>query len=192
MPSRHSGYGPRRRSPLRDGPYQGLIVVGRHSSGKSTFARALAGQRDAQVIELGDGVRREAARLQETSLVQMATQLLNWDPLYLADYALRRVRAPSVIFVGPRTQVEIDHLRKGCGITWTIGIDTPTDLRFQRWRQRHLRYTDSWQARELQESTWRVEALVTAADIVLAPKTLNALSPGEILSLLPPRIVVLR
>lgn len=146
-----------------------IVVVGLHSAGKTTIARALAKKLRVPMLELGQVVRREAAHRRSSSLVQLAAQILADDPLYIARETLAhlRDRPAMAIVVGPRTAAELDHLKSSAARTLTVGIDASPEVRARQWRRRHLRFDDTWDEREWQERQWETAKLIPTCDIVL-------------------------
>ena len=147
-----------------------LIIVGLHSSGKSTLAAAVARVLGGAVVEMGDVVRRAARARGGRHLVLVAEQLLNEDPLAIARSAVRlaaRRRAPVTV-VGPRTAEELHFLLSAFPAAVVIGLDAASDLRRKRWARRHLSYADTWEERETREAKWGTADLLQSCDLVLA------------------------
>jgi cytidylate kinase len=145
-----------------------LVIVGLHSSGKTTLARALGFALNAQVFELGFGVHEAAQSSGRDVLVEVAYELLRDDPLYLARSAVERA-GPELrhgIFVGPRTQAELDFLVSRLAPV-TVGLYAAHDYRLERWRHRHLKYADKWDRRESQEQDWGTSKLVKGCQLIL-------------------------
>ena len=102
----------RAHPPLQHG--NALLLVGLHSSGKTTLAQAIASTGPFSILELGDGVREEARRRGENNLVRVASEILSSEsPTKLAKLAAKRARALDdrvAVFVGARTLQERDLL----------------------------------------------------------------------------------
>lgn len=156
-------------SPIRDRTL--MVIVGLHSSGKTTLARALAetvgdGRR---ILEMGDVVRHEASARHRRNLVQLADELIRNDPLYIVARLQDRaagVPPESLVVVGPRTSIELNALRQH-GPTLVIGVQTPDKIRHSRWQRRRLSYADTWQERETLEREWGTRELLELSDIVV-------------------------
>ncbi|MFL6101371.1 MAG: hypothetical protein ACJ71T_15605 [Actinomycetales bacterium] len=146
-----------------------LVIVGLHSSGKSTLARLIASTTHTRVTELGDAVRSAARAQAGSSLVSVARDLLAADPLSLARSAVFRGAQPpaSQIYVGPRTTLELEYLLRNLDGAVTVGLRTSPEIRKRRWEHRHLSFGDTWDEREWQESNWGTEKLLSECDIVI-------------------------
>lgn len=159
--------GPTKTDPRRPS----LIILGRHSTGKTWLAQELSRALGFVVIELGDTVRHEALRRGSTCLVRLAAELIEADPLYIAKAALEdpRARRTGVILVGPRTLDELDYLRREFPQTLAIGLTAPTHVRFHRWQQRSFDFdfTDTWNERELVEGQWGATELLAKSDVTI-------------------------
>lgn len=157
----------RSKTPVRPA----ILVVGLHSSGKSTLSQTLASTGPYWVFELGDGVRDEARRLKQTNLVLLASHLLGGeDPVCLARLACKRARAlPDriPIFVGARTSFERDFLAAAYPKLLVVGLCTSDATRRERWRSRQMLASDKWIERERHEKRWQTRALVQHADLRL-------------------------
>lgn len=149
-----------------------LLIVGLHSSGKTTLARALCSSDLYRFYELGDGVREVAQAREITSLVEMASQILaGEDPVLLAKMATRRANdGPKglPIFVGARTVTERDYLASCYSELIVIGLSTPNIVRKQRWETKHLVSSDVWGEREKWEAHWHTQLLVDNSDLILS------------------------
>jgi adenylate kinase family enzyme len=146
-----------------------VVIVGLHSSGKSTLAKGLASAANLRIFELGDGVREAARKSATHNLVQLAGALMGDDPLYLPRLAVQRAGQDlrRSIFVGPRTAAEFDYLASALTDPLTLGLKATTEYRYRRWRHRHLRYDDTWEQRECYEQQWGTSRLIDRCDIVL-------------------------
>jgi adenylate kinase family enzyme len=148
-----------------------LLIVGLHSSGKSTLSQALASTGPYWIFELGDGVREEARKRRESNLVRVASGILSGnDPILLARAAIKRARAMNdrvPIFVGARTAQERDHLKTAYPSLLVIGLSTHDSIRRERWRTRQMLATDKWIEREKWESRWETRSLVQQAELRL-------------------------
>lgn len=157
----------RRVSPHR----HAILLVGLHSSGKSTLSQALASTGPFWIFELGDGVREEARRRRETNLVRVASDILTGsDPIRLAKIARKRANAlPDRIpvFVGARTSAEKEFISAAYPSLLVVGLSTSDAIRRDRWRSRQMMSTDKWIERERWEARWKTRALVQAADLCL-------------------------
>ena len=147
-----------------------VVIVGLHSSGKTTLARALASALDVRVLELGFGVRQAAQAAGRDVLVDVARDLMAEDPLFLAKAALDRAgpdRQHS-IFVGPRTAIEFEYLGAELSAPLTVGLNASDEYRHDRWRHRHLKYADKWDWREWQELHWETDKLIQNCQVVVS------------------------
>lgn len=163
----------RRRQPIeQESGGQALLVVGLHSSGKTTLSQAIASLGGFVIIELGDGVREEARRRAETNLVRVASGILaSDDPAKLAKLASKRARANQAripIFVGARTTLERDFLLSLFPQLLVVGLNTPDLVRRERWKHRQIMATDRWSERERWENRWQTRILVNQSDLRLA------------------------
>lgn len=160
----------RARPPFSHG--EALLLVGLHSSGKSTLAQAIASTGAFAVLELGDGVREEARRRGETNLVRVASEILSSEsPTSLAKLAAKRARALEdrvAVFVGARTLLERDLLASLYPALIIVGLSTPDTLRRDRWRRRQIMATDKWLERERWESRWQTRTLVQQCHLRLS------------------------
>lgn len=151
---------------------QAVLLVGLHTSGKSTLSQALASTGPFWIFELGDGVREEARRRKQTNLVRVASDLLAGDdPVCLARLACKRARAlpdRTPIFVGARTVAEKDFISAMYPSLLVVGLSTPDSTRRERWRSRQMMATDKWLERERWEGRWQTRALVQGADVKLS------------------------
>jgi dephospho-CoA kinase len=148
-----------------------ILIVGLHSSGKSTLSQALASTGPYWIFELGDGVRDEARKRKESNLVRLASEILSGrDPVLLARLAVKRARAMSdrvPIFVGARTALECDYLKNAYHSLLIVGLSTHDSVRRERWRARQILATDKWIEREKWESRWGTRSLVQQAKLRL-------------------------
>jgi adenylate kinase family enzyme len=148
-----------------------LLLVGLHSSGKTTLSQAIASTGPFAIFELGDGVRDEARRQRETNLVRVASQILASDePTKLVKLAVRRARSTPgqiPIFVGARTTIERDLLASLFPQLLVIGLNTPDPVRRDRWKRRQIMATDHWTERERWEGRWQTRMLIVQSDLRL-------------------------
>lgn len=146
-----------------------IIIVGLHSSGKTTLARTLASVLGVRVFELGFGVRQAAQAAGRDVLVEVARDLMGDDPLFLAKCAIERAgsQRQHSIFVGPRTPVEFEFLVGQLIAPVTVGLNATYEYRHDRWRHRHLKYADKWEQREWQERHWETGKLIQNCRIIV-------------------------
>lgn len=148
-----------------------ILVVGLHSSGKTTLSQAFASTGPYAIFELGDGVREIALRSGMTNLVRIASEILSGsDPTKLATLAIEKAKALETIipvFVGARTVKERDQIVSSFAELIIIGLSVPQATRKIRWKQRQITATDQWAERELWESSWQTMTLVNEAHIKL-------------------------
>lgn len=133
-----------------------VLVVGPHSSGKSTFANELAAVNDGTVVEMGDVVRDEARLQSRPSLVELAADLMDSDRLHIATRVARKALAAGpglVVVVGPRTRDEFIYLCHELPSVLTVGMTVSTDLRRVRWAERSIGFSDTWESREAAGTT---------------------------------------
>ncbi len=134
----------------------GLLLVGLHSSGKTTLSQAFSSTGDYLVFELGDGVREIASRRSQTNLVRIASEVLAGnDPVLLAKMAVAKARIFNgvvPVFVGARTVEERDYLVSCYPRLLVIGLNTPSSTRLARWKKRQMMATDKWEEREQWEA----------------------------------------
>ena len=149
-----------------------LLLVGLHSSGKTTLAQAIASTGPFSILELGDGVREEARRRGENNLVRVASEILSSDsPTKLAKLAAKRAQALDdrvAVFVGARTLQERDLLVSLYPELIIVGLATPDIIRRERWRQRQIMASDKWLERERWELRWQTRSLVQQSHIRLS------------------------
>lgn len=151
-------------------PLGRVLIVGPHSSGKSTLAVNLASRLGATVVELGDVVREHATEVAgSSSLVRVAAELMASDSLFIPKAAAAIVRAsePPTVIVGPRTSVEFDALLDWLHPLVSVGLDTPVDTRRSRWQLRHLPSSDTWEERERLEGEWETSKLIPRCHVVV-------------------------
>jgi len=146
-----------------------VVIVGRHSSGKSTLARAVAAAANARVFELGTGVRKAARDRGLRNLVGVAHDLLAENPIYLAVAAIHRAGGQSnrCIFVGARTAVEFDYLLANLQNPLTVGLKATTKYRRRQWNHRHLKFSDTWDEREWRETHWETDKLIQHCELII-------------------------
>lgn len=144
-----------------------IILVGQHCVGKTTLARLLSRICGGRIVEMGDGVRMEAARLARTDLSEVAEGILQRDPDFLSRMAIRRCQASQqpVLIVGPRTPRELDFLIAELPDSITVGVLACDPVRHARWSSRPHNFTDTWAAREHRESVWGTANLARACDV---------------------------
>lgn len=144
-----------------------VVIVGLHSSGKSTLARAVGHYFNARVFELGDGVRQAAQHKGSENLVEVAHDLLAIDELYLARSAIERAGTSQQhsIFVGPRTIAEFEFIMDTLNDPLTVGLRAEREYRYKRWQHRHLKYNDTWDQREWHEALWKTDELIPVCKI---------------------------
>jgi adenylate kinase family enzyme len=146
-----------------------MMIVGAHSSGKTTLAHYLANELGVPHLEMGDVVRREARRRGEDNLVLLAEQILSQDPTFIARIALNQIHAldvPAVILVGPRTHLEFSTLIEAHPFL-TVGIETNDVTRHRWWLEKRLEFNDTWEDRESREKRWQTHELAQRCNLVL-------------------------
>lgn len=67
-----------------------IVIVGLHSSGKTTLARRISHESGRMVLEMGDVVRAEAARRHARNLVELAHSLLEAGPRFIVERTLEK------------------------------------------------------------------------------------------------------
>ena len=162
-----------------------LVIVGQHSAGKTTLARAISKETGFPIIELGHFVRVEAQRLKVHSLVDAATLLIDERPLAIAEMAIQDLCSRGLdvaILVGPRTSSELDYLKAQVGEILTVGVEASSELRKRRWKRRHLAYDDTWERRELQEMRWGTNELIGLCDVQIDGQLQLEKQVGEVIS----------
>ncbi|WAT27708.1 hypothetical protein [Pseudomonas sp. GXZC] len=150
----------------------GLLLVGLHSSGKTTLSQAFSSTGDYLIFELGDGVREIARRRSQTNLVRIASEILaGSDPVLLAKMAVAKARVFNdvvPVFVGARTTEERDYLVRCYPKLLVIGLNTSCSIRLARWNKRQMMATDKWEEREQWERSWCTELLVDESCLQLS------------------------
>lgn len=148
-----------------------ILIVGLHSSGKSTLSQAFSLTGSFEIFELGDGVREIALKLGRTNLVRVASEILSSsEPTKLVKIALEKSRKSKKaipIFVGARTIAEKDLLQSFFPDLVIIGLHSAEKIRKKRWNNRQLKNTDKWSEREKWEATWQTSTLVAESHIII-------------------------
>lgn len=147
-----------------------IVIVGLHSSGKTTLARRISHESGRMVLEMGDVVRAEAARRHARNLVKLAHSLLEAGPRFIVERTLEKAADAGnrgLIIVGPRTEPELIHLQSSLDCL-TVGISTPDSIRSSRWRHRRLSFSDTWEDRERREQSWGTRELIGLCDVVVS------------------------
>lgn len=146
-----------------------VVIVGTHSSGKSTLANSIASQvSGATVYEMGDIVRREARLRGSTHLLETARSLMEMDPLFIPKSVIEQATlsgADPALIVGPRTLTELRYLKGFAPIT--VGVHVSDHMRRARWLRDHATDSDTWAQREFQESRWGTPSLINMCELVV-------------------------
>ncbi|MBS4088538.1 hypothetical protein [Pseudomonas rustica] len=148
-----------------------ILIVGLHSSGKSTLSKAFSLTGPFEVFELGDGVRETASQLGKTNLVLVASEILSsGEPTKLVKIALEKsknLKDTIPIFVGARTIAEKNHLLSFFPDLITLGLKSSEKTRKERWNSRQLQNSDKWIEREKWEANWQTSTLVNESHAIL-------------------------
>ncbi len=166
-----------------------IVIVGLHSSGKTTLARRISTESGRIVLEMGDVVRAEAARRHARNLVELAHSLLEAGPRFIVERTLDKAADAGdqgLIIVGPRTEPELIHLQSSLDCL-TVGVSTPDSIRRTRWRHRRLSFSDTWEDRERREQSWGTRELVGLCDVVVNGYDWARYAAEQVLALTLPR-----
>lgn len=157
-----------------------IAFVGMPASGKSE-AGATARRMNVPVVNMGDVVREETARLglppTDENTGGTGTRLRKEEGMdAIAKRCIPRIRSPgspAVVIDGIRNIEEIKYFKKEFGEDFKlIAIESPFDTRFERIKKR-ARSDDMCSAGELKrrderEKSWGLDKAIKMADITIS------------------------
>lgn len=148
-----------------------LIIVGMSGAGKSTLAKALERTSSASVLEIGEYVKKMAARVSNaiTPLEYADAQFGSGKHFGFVEGALNEhEERKQIIVVGPRKLKEIEFLREAIGPTLVVALVASSDIR----RYRRLTAADGIQSSRLEfahrdevERSWGVQEVIDQSDV---------------------------